>query len=421
MSSVTNPTNQRLDTTCKQHSFLGKDSPEKNDNLYGYNSNIGPEEKTQKHKIGPSQKKIAHIKEGYSLKKSISNFSSKVKQCGKPIDISVGVTQLGFTNLSTCKDKLCPHCLQISEEKHKKKIREIIEKSFLEGFKIMFLTFTHKHNKKEKYENLRDEIVKCFTAITRSSKYKKLEEKYDIKAYIKKLETTFQLTNGFHNHIHLLLIFNSDEDTTKLIDAFYEMWENQHSKKFGKKLSKQCFKSMSIINEVGISRYMAKSWSISDEISSSSKKNGKGIHPIFLIKKYEETGNKKYLSAFLEYDSSSGKKSITYSQQINRIFELETLIKHDEINPIDSKIEISRELNKVIFNINKSLYKVIAYNNLESDIIEIINLFYNSEDDYWKTIYHVKIFLDSEIPSYDVSFTEGIFYLTQYNYTFESS
>ena len=230
--------------TCNCRSFSDGSSSGKNTvscnckNKKVSKRKVGPNEETHKHKGGPevSSQTLNAISVSNKLRKQISKYSSSVRECAKPIETSIGVSMMGFRGLSTCKNKLCPCCLRNQENKHKKEIKEIIDKALLEELKVIFLTLTHQHRNNEKYDELREEVAKCLKSLFKDSKYRKLRKKYDVKGMIKKMEATFHSRNGFHNHVHLLLILDSEEDTKELTDAFYEIWERHHFKKFGKKL-----------------------------------------------------------------------------------------------------------------------------------------------------------------------------------------
>ena len=197
MSSTVANTNQGLDIVCKDKKFL-------------HNSNTNTDDQKGSENKTKAQKRSEYVDTKYSLHKSISKYVPGVAQCQKPINSNrIGVSKVGFTNLSTCKNKLCPHCLIIKEEKEKKRVKEYVDKSFMSGFKLLFITFTTHHNKHEKYENLFNLITQCYSYMLKNDKYKRLCKKYNVKGFIKKIETSVSLENGWHPHIHLLLILDN--------------------------------------------------------------------------------------------------------------------------------------------------------------------------------------------------------------------
>ncbi len=378
-------------------------------------------ENKRKKAVGLPVAKIDHFKEADKLRKEISKYSDRVNTCQTPLMSKVGVTRNGFTNLSTCKSKACPHCTMRKEEKEMKKIKEIIEQSLLSGYKILFITFTGKHDRFESYEELRDELIKAYERMQNSSKCEKLKKEYGLFGYVKKVEETFQITNGWHNHLHVLFILDTKKDTDNFVDKMFEMWSNQYSKNYGKTLDRKAFVSKEVTTQEGISRYMAKSWGISDEMTISSRKKGKGVHPMYLIRKYKETGNTRYLSAFKEYESAMYKKSITYSQGLSKAFSYEVMLKYAEIKNMCldvRKEELSEEgkmlfdPNKILFNLCKSLYSNIRNKSMRGNILDIINSTYHSASDFWIMIENVELYIAEEIQQ-DVFFAGNCFYLLE--------
>ncbi len=378
------------------------------------------QEDTRK-EIGLPQKKIDHHKEAYAIRKEIIPYSEKVRSCQTPLLSKVGVTRNGYTSLTTCKSKVCPHCLMRKEEDNRKKVQSVIEQSLLSGYTVMFFTFTGKHNRFESYEQLRKELIKSFTKILSNSKYKKLKEEYDVIGFIKKVEETFQITNGWHNHLHVLFILDSDKNADDFINQMFKMWSNQYLKNYGKKLDRKGFIAKEISCHEGISRYMSKSWSISDEMTMSSKKRGKGIHPIHLIRKYNETGNKRYLSAFKEYESTQYYKAVTFSHGIKTHFSYEVMLKYDQIKNSalkQRKKQLSEEdkmlfdPNKVLFDVEKELFLKIRNTSIPANVLEIINNTYHSQSDFWTMIENVELYFSDGV-GLNVFFAGNCFYIAE--------
>lgn len=375
-----------------QYTYLG----ENNDQFQGLDNNV-----SLTHTPLPLEvKESSNLLKTKSLNKKFKLakiHSLRVSKCSIPLSSNINIKRVDdnvyYNNLTSCKSSVCNKCRQKREIEDKKRIDRILSNAFLLNSKVLFTTLTIPHSRKESFDALYKELIDSFTLITRR---KSLKEKYQYD-FIKKVETTLSIKNGFHNHLHILFIFpeSVNVDVSNFSALFYSEWSKVAKKNYGKQCDKKGYKSFEITSNEGISTYFSKSNDLAFELSNSTTKQAKkdNINVLDLLTEYEKTGKKCYLNAFHEYEKGINNKNIiTYSRSIKK-YESCTKNDIDELNkePID------------ICTFTKALFMLLVRNNKEVEVLHLIKQFDFENDDFYRLIYSLQSYFKKEM-NVDTSF-----------------
>lgn len=103
------------------------------------------------------------------------------------------------------------------------------------GHSVVFMTLTLRHKKRNNLAELWDALSYCWRGITGTASWRGGvrmigdKERFGIEHFVKSVELTHGLKNGFHPHLHVVLFLNkvlSDDELAVLRNRFYERWSN---------------------------------------------------------------------------------------------------------------------------------------------------------------------------------------------------
>lgn len=144
-----------------------------------------------------------------------------------------------FKNLTRCGSVWeCPCCMDRITAKRRKELVALLEKHEAAGGGSLMLTLTVPHYSGDELENLAREIPKGWQYCISGAPWKRMKSRVGFVGFVKALETTHGV-NGWHNHIHVILLFDRKlEDpatgellpiVTKLRRFFYCRWSRRMS------------------------------------------------------------------------------------------------------------------------------------------------------------------------------------------------
>lgn len=291
----------------------------------------------------------------YKLRNDIRKVTPRVRNCGhvvadktQPILIVDG--QKGstyYSNLQTCKSVwACPFCALKIAERRRLEISKAINSSKQNNHNILFSTFTIKHKIGDSLEDSLLGLKKSWDKVTRSTFYqgnsKKdgLKDNFKIIGYIKSLEFTYG-NNGWHPHYHVLFFSESSKNSLMVFGDLFKLKYIAEAKKLGFNLSEKTnnFK----IADDDMEDYMTK-WGIASEMTKNNSKSSK--NPFELFKLFQSTGEKKYLSMWLEYvDVTKGSRFILFSSKLKDLYKIDIItdegaVQDDLTDEVRAKIDL---------------------------------------------------------------------------------
>lgn len=248
-----------------------------------------------------------------------------------------------------------------------------------EIYSLGFLTLTIRHHSGEQLKDVLKKVLKSFREIEQSRKFRDMKKQFDFKGCIRTVEIKHG-GNGWHPHLHLLLIGKCTDEELKLFsDFFIDEWLKKNSD-----ASIAAQKYLPVQNEEGIAEYITK-WNAATEMTMGSEKgNGISLTPFQFLKVYaysytlRSSSNRqhwenmvKYRELFKEYSAAmKGKKQLTISRDLIREFELITNTKFSM--KTDEEINTENQNEKNVVEIDRELFKIIASYNMQGGVLNKI-------------------------------------------------
>ena len=314
--------------------------------------------------------------------------------CGQPVSDYIPLKRnnehgsISAGGVATCGSVwACPVCRSKIVQKRSEQLDEIYKNGTEKGYKFALVTFTIPHtgadNLVELYgsSTLSKGISGAFTKWRSSYCYsKKFKAENEFIGDIKAVEITWGQVNGFHPHIHFVVITKNEIDPQKWQSEFLKEWQKQCSKS-GLKIPNEKGVKVDLVNNGAMVNYLAK-WSVGSELQSDSVKESKGVNysiaqlELMLIdEKYRCSGMRPMsldrISGILAsyYKAMHGQKQLQYGN-------LQTGWKDELIGEDveDSQItqEQSEHTHTDILVLKKSLYMKINSQNKLSEFIECL-------------------------------------------------
>jgi hypothetical protein len=328
-----------------------------------------------------------------------------------------------YNGVTTCGSFWgCPVCASKISQQKQSELADVLRYSVELDYKIHFVTITLPHYKNDDINELGKVLRESWRHLTNSKGYKKAKNKtlkktskyfdkiekhqgklggvisskknkegeiyyeltYENKErifndYVKSIEVTYG-KNGWHPHIHLLFLVDSDkhEKAIKYFqEGFYNLWSETIFNKMKRKTSKQGYKHvLGYSKEIG--KYLTK-WDLSKELTSNNKQ-GAGKTPLQLAQ-----GTREEQKLFIKFvEAFKGVSKVRYSrtfkglrQEIKNI-ESQRKEYHKTIaKTIEAKNEIlkeqKKELEQIIYttmNQDQKKEKIKALDELNKQIID---------------------------------------------------
>lgn len=273
----------------------------------------------------------------------------------------------------------CPVCSKKIGLHRAQTVTEILRQFQSEKkYSLGFLTLTVRHHSQEKLKDVLKKVLKSFREIEQSRNFRTRKKAIDYFGCIRTVEVKHG-GNGWHPHLHLLLIAKCDDETMKeFSDFFIGEWLKKNIDS-----SIEAQKFVPVKNEKGISDYITK-WNAATEMTmgANSKLTGESLTPFQFLKVYSVSYTRrgrddfwqqavKYRELFKEYCAAmKGKKQLTISRDVIKEFERITGKKFSMKS--DEDINTEKQNEKVVVEIERDLFKIIVSYNMQAQILNEI-------------------------------------------------
>lgn len=204
---------------------------------------------------------------------------------------------------------------------------------------VVFMTLTLRHKKSHNLGKLWDALSYCWRGITGTASWRGGvrmvgdKNRFGVEHFVKSVELTHGLKNGFHPHLHVVLFLNkvlSDDELAVLRNRFYERWSNAALRKGLEAPTK--VRGIDVKQVVSgaeslkkLASYLAKGnvGKLSYEVADGALKIGKGDNRT-MFQVLGDLGRKKTardLFIWREYEqASTGRRQISWSKGAKDFF-----------------------------------------------------------------------------------------------------
>jgi len=303
----------------------------------------------------------------------------------------------------------CPVCSEKIMARRREQVETIVSKSLESGHKLYFATFTVSHKAEHGLGDILDAFKDGLKGIRSGSPWKKFKERTGYVGLIRALEILHG-SNGWHPHTHEIWVTKNGMDveleTKNLIARWFTRMEKLGFAGSTDRV-REAFKQISItIEEVKsdndtLANYLTKmgstsAWGAAHELTSSAKKQSKGLSPFQLGSDWHEGKNNKLTRKeaqkkghlFLEYlaeTKARSLKSIFISNALRKEFGMDEIVdvvdnselEEDEIsNQVTADQEESRMVNEqreeaiLVSKVDHVTHKILLEKNLECEFRE---------------------------------------------------
>jgi hypothetical protein len=117
----------------------------------------------------------------------------------------------------------CPLCAPKITERRRVEVNEGIERAKEMGFQVMLATFTIPHGLGDDVDAIRKQMLQAWRRGTDTRAGKSMRKMIGLVGYIRVIEVTYG-ENGFHPHMHVLLIVDTTWSTEVIRRLWYPIW-----------------------------------------------------------------------------------------------------------------------------------------------------------------------------------------------------
>lgn len=136
----------------------------------------------------------------------------------------------------------CPVCSAVIRHGRSEEIQTAADRWTETGGGVSMLTLTTRHRKSDPLADNLDLALECWRDMTKRRPWKRLAERLGLAGYIRSVEVTWGWANGWHPHIHGLLLTErplTDAEALELQREVFGLWEGVVTARGGRRLSRK--------------------------------------------------------------------------------------------------------------------------------------------------------------------------------------
>lgn len=302
--------------------------------------------------------------------------------------IDVGASEHGstkFGGLTYCGNQWqCPCCAGIVGHKKVSEIITGMSENAKRGGQSLFLTLTQPHKSDNSLKTLVDIQSKALTSLFQNGTVKRYLKSHGYLGQIRAFEMTHSFVNGWHPHLHIVVMFNAitiNKELEQLEQLIYKFWSKYIVEKGGMLPSPEYGVDLRLPrsgDEKEIGTYMAKYATevtdsrgshyrkMANELASSHTKKGRlktSRTPFQILDDIADEYNYQDAKLLNEYAEATHKKT--------RIFWSPGLKAHFNIAELMDEEIASTPVRKVKFSLTWADYKVLRKLKLAGDLLDL--------------------------------------------------
>jgi len=311
----------------------------------------------------------------------------RVKICGKyhykdeKIEVWKGENNKAhFKNLIYCSSVwACPVCRYKIQEARRLEVMTILKEAQKQGKQMSFGTFTVKHTKKYRQSDITKgfkEINEAWRKIMSIRHVKELKNKYQI-GYIKSYDTRYNKINGFHNHLHIIIISESHETCEEYFNVIKKEWLKRFEGTKGINIVYE--KVYNGSDKEKLTEYITK-LGLSYEIvnSENAKKSKTSIAPLDCLdliqkKEFTEYTEAELIKIYNEYiTGTKGLRSMTFSRGLKKEYGIKEKTDEEIVSNAD-------KLTEYIMTVTDEIYSFLQKQKKEYLILRAVDKYLNEK------------------------------------------
>lgn len=176
-------------------------------------------------------------------------LAARPATCGWAAGSLIGVHHsggaAGFSGVQHCGSVWsCSCCGAIIRGKRSEEVQQAASWWEAQGGQFLFLTFTVRHYAEDPLSRTMDAVTDAFTGMINGAPWKRFARRHGIRHFIKSQEVTLGWENGWHAHLHVLLLVDLPGAARDLAEDARVAWEEsddwaaEHGKHHAAKVKK---------------------------------------------------------------------------------------------------------------------------------------------------------------------------------------
>lgn len=293
----------------------------------------------------------------------------------------------GYSGLQTCGSVTCPSCgPRIAQHRREEITMGLDSWQRGHGGRILFGTLTLRHNARQSHAELADAIAKCWSRATGGRGWVDDRRSHGIEHVIRVWETTYGFENGWHVHVHFLLLVGPGfSEPDALLKSMFRRWRLAAlALGLGEPLMKQGSDlhevyGSDVAEQLGV--YFAKQsaeqgrdtadamgWEMA---GGDGKLRGAGLAPGTLLRMAAAAGG-KYLARWNEYELSMYKRrTIAWSRGSREDLGLDIELSDEEIA---EKAELEALLEHIRMP-SRVFRRIATTKGMRSELLDVVQVF----------------------------------------------
>lgn len=236
----------------------------------------------------------------------------------------------------------CPCCMMVIKAGRAEEIRHVVECHGRE--RCVLVSLTLRHGAGDNLEHLRTQLADAWRGMTRGKAWTRFKSRYGVSGTIRALELTHGEANGWHPHLHVLLLLDEAPPAAELVEFEGKIrWEceavtwlgdrwatmvgrhvdeqDKGRERYGKHVPtmlRGC-----VVTPCNRGDYLSKlGLELSDPGNKKARSN-KGRTPLQIAADYEETGSTRDGWLWRFYcQAMKGARQLTWSRGLKRCFDI---------------------------------------------------------------------------------------------------
>ena len=235
-------------------------------------------------------------------------------------------------NVHQCNNAwACPVCSEKNSREREQEILELESYCSKNGYFMAMATLTVRHTRKDKLAVLIENMLLSVRAFWSGSWATKFKKNWGFVGHVRALEVTYSDKNGFHPHLHYLLILKkrpSDTQLEHLQEIFFDRW-SEVCKKKGQHVSPSGF----CLEPADRGTYVSK-WGISAELTKHHyKSEGQTMNMWALLASSED--NSEHGQKWIEFmHAVRGRAQVLWSPGLKKLVE-DFIDQQQQLTPAD--------------------------------------------------------------------------------------
>jgi hypothetical protein len=250
------------------------------------------------------------------------------RQCLFPSSAFVGVTVgrhliAHVANVARCGSSWsCPVCAPVVRQRRADEIDQGLQAHLDGGGGAVFLTTTLRHARRDALATRLSVIVQALHLILQGSGWRRRRDRLGYIGAIRAVEITYSLVNGWHPHLHAVLLFERPLTADELADLeawIFGRWSAIALRKGLGSVTREHGIDLRPVTTAGdLAGYLTKvegGWGAGMEIARADlKRSGGGLTPVEILEGFVATGDVEMLTLWQEYERATfGRRSIMWS------------------------------------------------------------------------------------------------------------